>query len=245
MGGNHLELDLQEKTPFFTRIRRVFEANSYKLLLRFYIFGTILIKIPFMGKRLKKIIEWYGASQHGGRVISRNEAFYWVERAESILASICYCRDTFKNCRNSTNICLRLSDVEIFKAVNGKRANLISKEKAKEIIEKSEKNGLFHAIVWCGHPNVYAICNCCTCCCVPYRLWEKYDLDSALGKGNLVAMKIGDLCTNCSKCLETCKFNAVEIIKDEIGFNIEKCFGCGLCANSCENKAVELRKIAI
>jgi Pyruvate/2-oxoacid:ferredoxin oxidoreductase delta subunit len=237
---NHAYLCLTAKTPFFIRLRRFLEAYTYKLLLRFYLLGANFIRIPFIGRLIKRLLDWYGKREHGGMVISKEEAYYWIEKAQSILSTICYCRDTLKNCSTSYP-CLRLSDTEIFRVADKKYAHFISPEEAKRIIDNSYKDGLIHTLVWCGAAAVYAICNCCRCCCVPYQLWVKYRIESALNKGNKVALLNDNLCKSCNRCRERCPFGAIiKLPNGKLEIKWQSCFGCGLCQEICENQAITL-----
>lgn len=241
MGVNHSHLDILKKTPLFIRLKRALEAYTYKLLLRFYLFGSWFIKVPFFGKMLKRWIEWYGATQHGGKVVSKEEAYFWIEKAGSILCSFCYCRDTFKHCSTPLNVCLRISDVKLFQATDGKRAKLVSIQEAKGIIDTSEKGGLIHLIAWCNYPQIYAICNCCSCCCIAYQIWDRYKIASALQKGDMIACRTDTLCRDCGGCIERCRFGALHKLSNgKIEFNQDRCFGCGLCRQVCENDAIRL-----
>ena len=55
----------------------------------------------------------------------------------------------------------------------------ITKDEAKEVIRESHRRGLVHSIIKC-RDDFYAICNCCTCCCVPLRLKKQYGIGNAL-----------------------------------------------------------------
>jgi len=62
----------------------------------------------------------------------------------------------------------------------------ITKEEAKEILRKCHSNGLLHTIIKCRE-DFYAMCNCCSCCCVPFRLSKQYGIGNALVRnGNIV-----------------------------------------------------------
>ena len=62
----------------------------------------------------------------------------------------------------------------------------ITKEQAKDILQKCHSKGLIHTIIKCRN-DFYAICNCCSCCCVPYRLNKEYGIGNALvRKTNIV-----------------------------------------------------------
>lgn len=62
----------------------------------------------------------------------------------------------------------------------------ITKQEAKDILKQCHQSGLIHTVVGCRQ-DFYAICNCCSCCCVPYRLNKKYGIGNAfVRKGNIV-----------------------------------------------------------
>lgn len=46
-----------------------------------------------------------------------------------------------------------------------------------------------------------------------------------------------DKCTGCELCIDSCPYNAIEIIKDVAAFN-ERCTMCGACLDSCDNEAI-------
>jgi hypothetical protein len=55
----------------------------------------------------------------------------------------------------------------------------ISRQEAKGILRRCHESGLIHTIIKCQQ-NFYAICNCCSCCCVPLRLSKTYGIGKAL-----------------------------------------------------------------
>ena len=62
----------------------------------------------------------------------------------------------------------------------------ITKGQAREILRQCNVNGLIHTIIKCRQ-DFYAICNCCSCCCVPLRLNKQYGIGNALvRKSNIV-----------------------------------------------------------
>ena len=52
-----------------------------------------------------------------------------------------------------------------------------------------------------------------------------------------LAVKNQDLCINCGKCLEVCRFDA---ITDELEIDTIRCEGCGSCAWICPEKAITM-----
>ena len=47
-----------------------------------------------------------------------------------------------------------------------------------------------------------------------------------------------DICTNCGKCFEVCRFNAVKIIEEQHKIEESSCEGCGYCARVCPVEAI-------
>ncbi len=56
--------------------------------------------------------------------------------------------------------------------------------------------------------------------------------------GGLVPELIKEKCTDCKKCIEYCRFNA---ISDDIDFSMIECEGCGLCSYFCPEEAIQLK----
>jgi hypothetical protein len=57
----------------------------------------------------------------------------------------------------------------------------ITKEEAKEVLKDCHQKGLIHTIIKC-RDGFYAICNCCSCCCVPLTLSKQYGIGNALNR---------------------------------------------------------------
>jgi hypothetical protein len=55
----------------------------------------------------------------------------------------------------------------------------ISREKAREMLRDSQRRGLILTALKC-RGDFYAICSCCSCCCVPLRLSKQYGIGEAL-----------------------------------------------------------------
>jgi Pyruvate/2-oxoacid:ferredoxin oxidoreductase delta subunit len=236
----HNNLKLTNDTSLIVKFKRCIEAYAYKLLLRFYLTGASVTKLPGVGSILKKWLIWYANTQHAGKIISKEEAYKWIENTGNVVVSICYCRDTFKRCSMPVHSCIRISDISIFQSAHKNDTKVISISQAKEIINYAEANGLFHLIAWCDYPNVYSICNCCLCCCIAYQIWHGYGIVSALQKGNMIAHKEDNSCDSCGRCITQCRFNALTKSNNEVILNQDYCMGCGLCRNACNNNALRL-----
>jgi len=49
-------------------------------------------------------------------------------------------------------------------------------------------------------------------------------------------------CTNCGRCQEVCRFDAINTIKDQTVINLVSCEGCGLCALVCPVQAIQMKE---
>jgi len=49
-------------------------------------------------------------------------------------------------------------------------------------------------------------------------------------------------CTNCGKCQEACRFDAIKTIKNRTLVDLTSCEGCGLCALVCPVQAIQMKE---
>ena len=122
-------------------------------------------------------------------------------------------------------------------------ARHISREEGIEILKTARAQGWVHT-AWFKDAmagRFYAICNCCSCCCVPTRSMKRTGLEAKyLAPSGYVAVVDADVCSGCGGCENVCAFGAMS---DEIGAVVvdrEKCFGCGVCANLCPSAAATM-----
>jgi hypothetical protein len=128
-------------------------------------------------------------------LLTLNEASEIVDNSEGVALGPCTCRTVFKNCDNPINVELMIGHSRnMFGELGPDEFREITKEEAKDILKQCHQRGLIHSIVKWQH-DFYAICNCCSCCCVPLRLNKKYGIGDALIRNpNIVAdLKQGKL----------------------------------------------------
>ena len=158
-----------------------------ELFLRYYIFQAKWTRIPLIGGIVRKVANAYGKKMSGAYVLTLHEANEIVNISDGLALGPCTCRAVFKNCDKPINaeIMVGLSR-NIFIEERPQDYREITKEEAKDILKQCHESGLIHTIVKCRQ-DFYAICNCCSCCCVPLRLTQKYGIGNALvRKGNIV-----------------------------------------------------------
>ncbi|MDR1070471.1 MAG: 4Fe-4S binding protein [Gracilibacteraceae bacterium] len=118
-------------------------------------------------------------------------------------------------------------------------ARYISKDEAKDLLRRAEREGLL--IETANTDSTDTICMCCSCCCGPLKLLRASAGAARDYAGNYVCVKDEALCTHCLKCTERCVTDA--LVKAENGkpaLAAGKCVGCGLCVSACPAKALKL-----
>jgi len=165
------------------------------LLLRYYIFQAKWTKIPLVGRLVRKVANAYGKNVSAAYLLTLSEASQIVDNSGGVALGPCTCRGVFKNCDNPihTEIMIGMSR-NMFGEASPQDFREITKEEAKDILKQCHQRGLIHTVVKWQH-DFYAICNCCSCCCVPLRLNKKYGIGNALVRdSNIVtALKEGRL----------------------------------------------------
>ncbi len=218
-------------------------AGNTPDMLRFYMDLATWTRIPIIGYLFKFLCEEYGRYYHGGKVYTLKHCLDFVEQAASVTVVECACRKTFNNCQKTTHNCLTINttaDVMIGKSE--KNPKKLSPKEAEDVLRRSHKEGLLHVIHHCIAPNEYAICSCCSCCCVPLRQRMDYGIVNAVLAGDRQAQADNQKCISCNNCVQICPVGALTGYFEEGGegvlIDLDKCLGCGLCIDSCPVEAL-------
>lgn len=157
-------------------------------LLRIYMFFAPWTRIPVLGSLIRKIANAYGRSQHRAYLLTAAEADELVKVAGGLAKSACTCRSVFHKCSHpADNEILLAPSRHILLETMTPGAREITREEAGEILKDSLRRGLILTVLKC-QGNFYAICSCCSCCCVPLRLSKQYGIGEVLVRHkNIVA----------------------------------------------------------
>ena len=129
---------------------------------------------------MRKVARAYAKKGSSAYLLTPDEANEIVDNAEGLALGPCTCRVVFRNCDNPINAEIMVGLTRnIFIEQRPHDYKEITKGEAKDILRQCHQRGLIHTIVKCGR-DFYAICNCCTCCCVPMRLKKDYGIGNAL-----------------------------------------------------------------
>jgi hypothetical protein len=157
-----------------------FYARYQHSVLKYYLALARLTTVPLIGLIVRRIANIYGISKHHGYILTLQEAESIVDISTEVVLGPCSCREVSHNCDTPvmTEILVG-SGPAVFPEERDDGFSAISKEKAKEILRECNARKLLHTLVNCNK-DYYAICNCCTCCCVPLRLRTLYKINSVL-----------------------------------------------------------------
>jgi hypothetical protein len=149
-------------------------------VLKFYLFWAEWTKIPLIGLLVRRVGNMWGKKLEGAYLLTTAEAEEIVSLAKGLAVGPCACRELERKCDNpiQAEIMLNLQD-SAFVTERPNDYHRITAEEAKSILRDCHSRGLIHNIVKC-RDDYYAICNCCTCCCVPLILSKQYGIKNAL-----------------------------------------------------------------
>ncbi len=158
-----------------------------EFFLRYYIFQAKWTKIPLIGRLVRGVANLYGKKTSNAYLLTLNEAEEIVDSSEGLAVGPCTCRAVFRKCDNPINAEIMVGPSRnIFLEERPHDYLGISKHEAKDILRQCHQRGLIHTIIRCRQ-GFYAICNCCSCCCVPLRLNREYGIGKALTRnGDIV-----------------------------------------------------------
>ena len=163
-----------------------------ELFLRYYIFQSSWTRIPLVGRLVRKVANVYGQKASRAYLLTLKEAKEIVDSSDGLALGPCTCRTVFKNCDNPINaeIMVGLSR-NTFVEERPHEYHEITKQEAKDVLEQCHQRGLIHTIIK-YRQDFYAICNCCSCCCVPLRLKKQYDIGNALTRNSNIVQEFRD-----------------------------------------------------
>lgn len=211
----------------------------------------------FLNKRLTKYDNWLNQNtiSHSSKVIpimTSIEKKQWILPSEQVLNIIksahtialadCVCKKHYKRCDNPVEVCLLFDDYGL-KAIEEGSAKKISYDEAVSVIKMANEKGLIHLSLYRPDHKLYALCNCCHCCCHDLQLVLNHKKDYLMAHSDYVPIINYNNCTNCKTCLDRCIFNAIYNENNKIRIDFDKCYGCGLCATICSTYSIEMKLI--
>ncbi len=167
-----------------------------------------------------------------------------VDGQADIVVHECGCRHARARHCGPTQVCMVTGKpfTDFILEHHPKTSRRLSQDEALELLRQEHERGHVHSAWFKDVMNdrMYAICNCCKCCCGGIETMVKYGTPMVASSG-YVARVDASKCKACGTCEKACPFSAITTDKIAI-VGWEKCMGCGVCEVKCPNQAMSLSR---
>lgn len=156
----------------------------------------------------------------------------------------CACRQSRANHCEPTQVCMAIGQpfADFVLKHHPERSRRISQAEALEVLHAARARGNVHA-AWFKdlfQGRMYALCNCCKCCCFGIETMTTYGTPMVASSG-YIARVDASRCQGCATCAEMCPFRAITVA-DLAVVDYATCLGCGVCVEHCPDEALSLRR---
>jgi len=187
-------------------------------------------------------------------VLDWDRATAYVESAESLAVTNCFCRHVATllgtACDYPLETCLSLGVAARYLVRHG-YARQIGREEGRELLEAAREHGLVH-IGDNVQQELNYICSCCSCCCVELRSAQKGM--PVMQPSAFEPTVDSDRCTACGKCVRACPVQVMSLVSPgawqkgaekammplTCAVDLDRCIGCGVCVGACAEDAVTM-----
>lgn len=169
-----------------------------------------------------------------------------LDDAEGPFAIVnCICREKSalrgKSCKvtDRRETCLAMGNIAQT-ALLGKKGREISREDARDILRKNQKEGLILQPSNARKPDF--ICSCCGCCCGMLNIHKNIPKPLDYWSTNFIAAVDEAKCDECGACVKRCQVDAIHLSdpSGKAAVNADLCLGCGHCVAVCTKNALTL-----
>ncbi len=156
-----------------------FYSRNRSAILRFYMLGGAMTRIPVVGRLVRYIANVFGEKGEGAFLLTPAQAEAIIEKACGVAVGPCACRSFNSKATPQINTEILIGESRKIFEHDQQDTREITKDEARRIIRDAHSRGLIQTLIHCRH-QYYALCNCCPCCCVPLRLKKQYGIGNAL-----------------------------------------------------------------
>jgi len=180
----------------------------------------------------------------GNQVHTYDQVQTFIDKNEHIAVSTCYCRHAAELRGEDTHgmpkdVCMQFGMGAQF-AVERLGARKVSRQEARQILERAEEAGLIHMSTNMAE-EISFICNCDRWHCVAVTHALSKSKPGLFFNSGFAPKFDAELCTACETCIERCPAEALTLgEKDCPEVDQDRCFGCAVCATGCPSDAITM-----
>ncbi|MBM3143152.1 MAG: hypothetical protein FJ005_08985 [Chloroflexi bacterium] len=179
-------------------------------------------------------------------ILPYDEVMKLIDTTEYIAAGTCVCRHQGdlldRPCdKPKSNLCMIFGPSAEFANSHG-FVRLLSKEEARQSIEKAEEAGLVHTYANSDDRYIDLLCNCCGCHCFILRGVSRSPSPSHAVIANWIVTIEDEACVGCAACIDRCWMKALKMEGDLPVRDANRCIGCGICMYVCPTDAMKLAR---
>jgi Pyruvate/2-oxoacid:ferredoxin oxidoreductase delta subunit len=239
--------------PFITEDSglRLFMLKCYAWIeVKFLAFSYWMLHRSFMTNPWIRKFFYYSMAKFAGERMVVSQVMTLEEMLEFIASmpeenriavGPCRCRLATKACDHplETDIVI-MTGTQIWLDLFPRDYRVISKEEAQDIVKDCYEQALVPMLdrhmYYRGSTNLFVICNCCGCSCLPIIGYRTYKEDGYHFIPSVYRSTVDlDECEGCATCVEVCAFDERAINGGKA--EVLDCQGCGLCVKFCPNQA--------
>jgi NADPH-dependent glutamate synthase beta subunit-like oxidoreductase len=156
------------------------------------------------------------AIEHESTSVSVEHLSHWLDKYDKFCTMVCACRKAQRIRGEGVGdiegqMCIGVGDIAEFLVESGKDAHYVSREKVKEILERSERKGYVHQITNLdGENRIVGICNCSPGSCYALRTSQLFNTPN-MSRSAYRAHVDKSKCVACGKCVEVCPSGAAKL----------------------------------
>ena len=211
---------------------------------------------PEMQVSVFRILPYVEALGQGIQCLEHEHPSWIVDSADKCAVGSCSFKNvrtpvSSKKCQAPKEACVFFDHIADYQ-VRHNLARYISKAELKEMLVSSKENGLLLAVENVRQ-KVSFMCQCCSCCCFLLDGLKRYGLSTSTLASGYVAQIDEEMCDGCSRCVDACPVNAIQMVPLYLGpqeeysettarIDAQKCLGCGICGILCPTGALSLSR---
>lgn len=174
-------------------------------------------------------------------VLPTEQVLQYLRNSRSFVLTDCHCRTLGKHCDSPVEVCFLINDFadRAHEKGVGRKVGL---DEAEATLKRAAEAGLVHTALYNPDQHLFALCNCCSCCCHDMVLMKARGRDELMAHSDYEAITDPVACTACGLCEPACPFEARKIVDGELRVDPSQCFGCGQCVAACPEEAIVMER---